>query len=184
MCFTIQRMNEIKQNSALECNFFCDVKKEGMDICKSRNIYFHGVFFFTWITPIKNFNIQFYILYTCSAYMCIAILDSTYDQIIFKSRYLQIFFYHFASQILKNLYPKTKTLRLLHFVISITLRCTLPVGEQRERSCIGFDIHTLFHSAHVRRKILNGWKWIMIQVIGNLAKKMSNRLDRGVILLI
>lgn len=40
-------MTEIKQNSALECNFFCDVKKEGMDICKSRNIYFHGVFFFT-----------------------------------------------------------------------------------------------------------------------------------------
>lgn len=88
--------------------------------------------------------------------MCIAILVSTYDQIIFKSRYLQIFFYHFASQILKNLYPKTKTLRLLHSVISITLRCTLPAGEQRERSCIGFDIHTLFHSAHVRRKILNG----------------------------
>lgn len=39
-------MNEIKQNFVLECNFFCDVKKERMDICKLRNIYFYGVFFF------------------------------------------------------------------------------------------------------------------------------------------
>lgn len=174
MCFTIQRMTEIKQNSALECKFFCDVEK---------SIFSRGVFFSHELLRLKTLTFNF-IYYTCSAYMCIAILVSTYDQIIFKSRYLQIFFYHFASQILKNLYPKTKTLRLLHFVISITLRCALPVGEQRERSCIGFDIHTLFYSAHVRRKILNGWKWIMIQVIGNLAKKMSNRLDRGVILLI
>lgn len=91
-------MNEIKQNSALECKFFCDVKKEGMDICKSRNIYFHGVFFSHELLRLKTLTFNF-IYYTCSAYMCIAILVSTYDQIIFKSRYLQIFFYHFASQI-------------------------------------------------------------------------------------
>lgn len=148
-------MNEIKQNSALECNFFVTLKKKEWTSVNQEIYIFTGCFFSHELLRLKTLTFNF-IYYTCSAYMCIAILVSTYDQIIFKSRYLQIFFHHFASQILKNLYPKTKTLRLLHFVISITLRCTLPVGEQRERSCIGFDIHTLFHSAHVRRKILNG----------------------------
>lgn len=116
MCFTIQRMNEIKQNSALECNFFCDVKKEGMDICKSRNIYFHGVFFFTWITPIKNFNIQFYILYMyCVHVYCNIILVSTYDQIIFKSRYLQIFFLSFCKSNLKKSLPENKDIKIVTF---------------------------------------------------------------------
>lgn len=85
-----------------------------MDICKSRNIYFHGVFFSHELLRLKTLTFNF-IYYTCSAYMCIAILVSTYDQIIFKSRYLQIFFYHFASQILKNLYPKTKTVTFCNF---------------------------------------------------------------------
>lgn len=183
MCFTIQRMNEIKQNSALECNFFVTLKKKEWTSVNQEIYIFTGCFFFTWITPIKNLNIQFYILYM----QCVHVYCNIGLYIWSNNFQIKIFtniFSSFCKSNFKKSLPKTKTLRLLHFVISITLRCTLSVGEQRERSCIGFDIHTLFHSAHVRRKILNGWKWIMIQVIGNLAKKMSNRLDRGVILLI
>lgn len=103
-------------------------KKEWTSL--NQEIYiFTGCFFSHELLRLKTLTFNF-IYYTCSAYMCIAILVSTYDQIIFKSRYLQIFFYHFASQILKNLYPKTKTLRLLHFVISITPRCTLLLGNK------------------------------------------------------
>lgn len=41
---TTHEWNQTKLRFRMQ--FFCDVKKEGMDICKSRNIYFHGVFFF------------------------------------------------------------------------------------------------------------------------------------------
>lgn len=156
-------------------------KKEWTSV--NQEIYiFTGCFFSHELLRLKTLTFNF-IYYTCSAYVyCnigLYIWSNNFQIKIFTN-----IFSSFCKSNFKKSLPKTKTLRLLHFVISITLRCTLPVGEQRERSCIGFDIHTLFHSAHVRRKILNGWKWIMIQVIGNLAKKMSNRLDRGVILLI
>lgn len=88
-------------------------KKEWTSV--NQEIYiFTGCFFSHEILRLKTLTFNF-IYYTCSAYMCIAILVSTYDQIIFKSRYLQIFFYHFASQILKNLYPKTKLIKIVTF---------------------------------------------------------------------
>lgn len=79
-------MNEIKQNSALECNFFVTLKKKEWTSVNQEIYIFTGFFFSHELLRLKTLTFNF-IYYTCSAYMCIAILVSTDDQIIFKSRY-------------------------------------------------------------------------------------------------
>lgn len=115
MCFTIQRMNEIKQNSALECNFLCDVKKEGMDICKSRNIYFHGVFFSHELLRLKTLTFNF-IYYTCSAYMHVYCNIGLY---IWSNNFqIKIFtniFLSFCKSNFKKSLPENKDIKIVTF---------------------------------------------------------------------
>lgn len=112
---TTHEWNQTKLRFRMQFFFVTLKKKEWTSV--NQEIYiFTGCFFSHELLRLKTLTFNF-IYYTCSAYMCIAILVSTYDQIIFKSRYLQIFFYHFASQILKNLYPKFRLRYAVHCLL-------------------------------------------------------------------
>lgn len=88
-------------------------KKEWTSV--NQEIYiFTGCFFSHELLRLKTLTFNF-IYYTCSAYMCIAILVSTYDQIIFKSRYLQIFFLSFCKSNFKKSLPENKDIKIVTF---------------------------------------------------------------------